>query len=253
MSRTDPRDQFGATAQSYLNSPSHSDAEELAHCVELTRPQGGPILDVGTGAGHLAYAFSPRCSRVVALDVTPEMLEIVESEAAKRGLSNIESCLAPAEALPFPVETFEGVATRTAAHHFDDREAFLDEAFRVTKPGGWLLVVDTTGIEEPLADEGLDRFERERDPSHRRNWPPSIWIQAIGAAGYRIEHTEVVSRRHDFERWLDRMRVEEPIRSRLHDVLVHSEGELRDYLSPEIRDERLTFTLRQITVSATKP
>lgn len=253
MSRTDPRAQFGATAQSYLDSPSHGDATELAHCVDLVRPRGGAMLDIGTGAGHLTYAFAPHCSRVVALDVTPEMLAIVEREAIRRGLTNVTTCLAPAESLPFPAESFEGVATRTAAHHFDDRQAFLEEAFRVTEPGGWLLVVDTTGIEEPLADEALDRFERERDPSHRRNWPPSRWVDAIEAVGYRIAHTEVVSRYHDFERWLDRMRVEEPTRSRLHDVLVHSDGELREYLRPQVDAERLTFALRQISVLATRP
>ncbi|MFX6728776.1 class I SAM-dependent methyltransferase, partial [Acinetobacter baumannii] len=55
-----------------------------------------------------------------ALDPTPEMLAIVEREATRRGLSNIEPVLGTAEDLPFASGSLDGVACRTAAHHFLD-------------------------------------------------------------------------------------------------------------------------------------
>lgn len=249
---SDPRAQFGPKAEAYFKSASHANVAELSSLVRLARPAGGRILDVGTGAGHTAYAFALGSSEVVATDITPEMLAIVDREAAVRGL-NIRTQLCPAEDLPFPDRSFEGVTSRTAAHHFRDVRAFLAEAFRVLQPKGWLLVADTVGIEDdPLADEELDRIEVARDPSHVRNYTPSRWRAMIEEAGFVVEHQEVVARTHPVDEWLDRMEVQEPTRSKVRQAIEHSEDGLRAYLRPRHEPE-LVFDLWQTFVLARKP
>lgn len=247
---TDAREQFGREAIKYLHSASHSNEAALARCLECASPKGGPILDVATGAGHVAYTFAPHADSVVALDITQEMLDIVDRVAAERGLSNIKTCLAPAEELPFAAESFEGVTCRVAPHHFHDVRAFLSESHRVIRPGGWLLVVDTVGIEDPQANQELQDIETWRDPSHIRDYTSAEWKEMVESAGFTIRHDEESSYPHNAFDWLRRMSVEEPTFSRVVNAIVYSDGWLRDYFRPTGEGETLTFRLHQILLVA---
>lgn len=252
MRQKDVKEQFGREAEKYLTSPSHSNEAELARCVEWASPRGGAVLDVATGAGHTAYAFAPYCSRVIALDVTPEMLSIVQRESQRRGLTNIETSLASAEDLPFPNESFEGVTCRVAPHHFHDVRAFLQESFRVLQDDGWLLVVDTIGIDDPKADEALDRIEFQRDPSHVRNYTAARWLEMVAESGFTVHRHETYSRPHNVFDWMDRMSVTEPARTRIYDSIMQSSDWLRDYLRPHGDGESATFHLHQLMLLASK-
>ena len=96
------QEQFGKTAASYLTSTPHALGKSLERLVALTSPQKNwNALDVATGGGHVAYAFAPHVRRTWATDITQEMLELVKAEAQKRGLTNIRTAYAKAEALPF--------------------------------------------------------------------------------------------------------------------------------------------------------
>src|SRR5579862_1877237 len=120
---SDPKDtvrqQYGAHAEAYVTSPVHAQGASLARLVELTEP--GPewvVLDVSTGGGHTALAFASHVRRVIASDLTPEMLAAAERFARERGATNIEYQVADAEDLPFEAAAFDLVTNRIALHHF---------------------------------------------------------------------------------------------------------------------------------------
>lgn len=248
----DSQSQFGPVAEAYLKSSSHSNEAALQACLELVHPQGGPVLDVATGAGHTAYTFAPHAEFVVASDITPEMLAVVDRVSVERSIDNIRTELFSAEDIPYPAESFEGVTCRVAAHHFHDPRLFVQEAFRVIQPRGWLLLVDTVGIDDAVADEQLQRLEAARDPSHVRNYTSSWWQSTLAEAGFTVASTEVTSYPHNAYDWMDRMRVEEPTRSKVLHQIIYSEGWLRDYLRPVGEGESLTFRLHQITLLGRK-
>ena len=50
----------------------------------------------------------------------------------------------------------------------------------------------------------MDDFERLRDPSHNCAFRESEWVAMLEAAGFRVEHTEQVVKRHDFLTWAER-------------------------------------------------
>ena len=83
------------------------------------------VLDVATGAGHTALAFAPLVARVVASDITGEMLAEAAKLAGARGLANVETAHAEAGNLPFPDASFDLVTCRLAAHHFPAPAAFV--------------------------------------------------------------------------------------------------------------------------------
>ncbi len=252
MSGTDARSQFGPVAGRYLTSKAHDQPDEIALVLDRLDPHGGTVVDVGTGAGHLAYALAPRVDHVVAVDITPEMLEVVRTQAEKRGLA-ISTRLAPAEDMGFADGSVDGVATRLAAHHFRDVLAFVADAARSLAPGGWLLVIDTTSPEDDDVAQSVDAFERLRDPSHVWNLKPSEWEALARAHDLTPDWIQTRRKPIDFVDWVERMRVAEHDVDALRAMLDESEGGARDYFEPRVEDGRLWFDLHEVAFEARKP
>jgi hypothetical protein len=77
---------------------------------------------------------------VVALDPSPRRADLARDNARRLGLTNVEVVCAPAEELPFPDGSFDGVVSATAIEQCGDPLAALGEAFRVLRPGGHFAV-----------------------------------------------------------------------------------------------------------------
>ena len=74
-----PVAQFTPPAQ-IPDSPSHQKAREAL-------PEGGSVLDIGSGGGRASMALVPPAAHVVAVDNRQEMLDVVAAEATRRGAS----------------------------------------------------------------------------------------------------------------------------------------------------------------------
>jgi ubiquinone/menaquinone biosynthesis C-methylase UbiE len=198
--------QFEPQAEVYLTSAVHAAGPDLEHAARLFENRPATCaLDVGCGAGHLAFVMASRVRRVVASDPSAAMLEVVAAAARARAL-RIETTLAPAHALPFDADSFDLVATRYSAHHWLDVPASLVEMHRVMRPGGTLLVIDLLGEDQPLVDTHLQAMELLRDPSHVRNRGTVEWRALIGNSGFQIEAEARFRMRLDFDSWVHRMR-----------------------------------------------
>ena len=126
------------------------------------------VLDVAAGTGHLSRAIAPAVRRVVALDLTPEMLAQGQREAAQQGLTNVTFERGEAENLPYAAAAFDLVVTRFSLHHFDDPRGPIREMVRVCRPGGKVAVIDLLSPDQPEVATRYNYLERLRDPSHMR-------------------------------------------------------------------------------------
>lgn len=250
---TDSRKQFGKAAEAYLTSQAHAKPDELADWIASHRLAGAKVADIGTGAGHVAYALAPSCGEVVAVDITPEMLAIVERESAKRGLSNISTMLAAAEELPFEDGSLDGIACRTAAHHFEDVEAFVRSAARCLKPGGWLWIEDTSSPEDDAVANELDQIERLRDPSHVWNYSLSAWRAMCQANNLSMGEPLQDCKPIDLEQWMERMQVGLPDREKLRVMIQKGSAGITALLSPRKDTDGVAwFDLPYISFVATR-
>jgi ubiquinone/menaquinone biosynthesis C-methylase UbiE len=241
MSKTLVQEQFGKTAASYLTSAPHRLGKSLERLVELTAPQKSwRVLDIATGGGHVAYTFAPHVERVWATDITQEMLDLVKGEAKKRGLANLRTTYAKAEALPFEDTSFDLVTSRIAPHHFDSIPDFLGEVHRVLKPGGLAAIVDNVVPAGSVGDY-VNAFERFRDPSHLRSWTIEEWRAALKKVGFAISHDEHMYKQMEFKSWAARH--DANMQAFLRSMLSLASPEVKAELDPKGADADVTFRL----------
>jgi SAM-dependent methyltransferase len=158
-------DRFARTAQR-VAAQQDARAARLAQQVrDFLQPHGHErALDVGTGAGALAFALAPLVREVVGLDPVPELLEL----ARQRKQPNTEFVEGDGAALPFPDASFDLAGTHRTLHHVAQPDRVVAELARVTRPGGNVLVVDQLAPDDPDAAGALHEFETVRDSSHTR-------------------------------------------------------------------------------------
>jgi ubiquinone/menaquinone biosynthesis C-methylase UbiE len=104
---------------------------------------GQRVLDVAAGCGNVSIAAAERGARVVASDLTPELLEVGRERAAARGLE-LDWVEADAEALPFGDEEFDVVVSCIGVMFAPDHRRAAAELVRVCRPGGTIGLISWT-------------------------------------------------------------------------------------------------------------
>ncbi|MDB4015673.1 bifunctional demethylmenaquinone methyltransferase/2-methoxy-6-polyprenyl-1,4-benzoquinol methylase UbiE [Flavobacteriaceae bacterium] len=103
------------------------------------------ILDIATGTGDLALALTAtKASRIVGLDISAGMLSVGKDKVKMENLENtIEMVIGDSEALTYDDNSFDAVTVAFGVRNFENLELGLSELFRVLKPGGTLVVLET--------------------------------------------------------------------------------------------------------------
>ena len=104
------------------------------------------ILDAATGTGALAIDLARHSSgRIIGVDISGEMLSIGKEKIKHLELYHkITLELDDAEALSFDSDTFDAISIGFGVRNFDNLNKGLSEIFRVLKPGGQLVILETS-------------------------------------------------------------------------------------------------------------
>jgi len=133
---------------------------------------GPRILDVGAGTGLEFECFSPT-SEVTAVDLSEPMLRRAQTRVRDRRLAAIRGIMVmDATRLAFPDGTFDAVLLPYVLTTVPDPDATLDEAMRVLRPGGEIVLVNHIGAESgPMAAIEGWLARRTRDIGWRPEFP----------------------------------------------------------------------------------
>lgn len=138
--------------------------EALVHRVAETAVIGPAdrVVDVGFGFAdqdmYWMEVFRP--AQIVGLNITPSQTVLARRRVAERGMADrIELLEASATAMPLADGSFDAVLGVECAFHFETREKFFAEAFRVLRPGGRLVLADV--IRMPPAPDAVSRLSQD--------------------------------------------------------------------------------------------
>jgi ubiquinone/menaquinone biosynthesis C-methylase UbiE len=212
------------------------------------------VLDVAAGTGHLSRAIAPYVRRVVALDLTPEMLVHARREAEDAGLTNIVFERGFAESLPYPDESFDLVVSRLSIHHFEDPHIQIGEMARVCRPGGKVAVSDLVSPDDTGLAATHNRLERVRDPSHTRALSAGELTMVARNAGLEILRTVSREVEVSVDRWLELTGVANDGRRRIiAEFTQELNGLSMTGMRPFIRDNELMLVQTWVIAVGVKP
>lgn len=102
---------------------------------------GQRVLDVAAGSGALSIPAARLGAEVVAIDISPAMVERLAARVGEEGLADVEARVMDGHALDFEDDTFDVSGSQFGVMLFPDLPRALGEMARVTKPGGRVLLV----------------------------------------------------------------------------------------------------------------
>lgn len=104
------------------------------------------ILDIATGTGDLAILLAKiNAERVVGLDISDGMLEVAKKKIEQLQLNDkVEMVLGDSEELPFENASFDAITVGFGVRNFESLEKGLLEIYRVLKPNGTFVVLETS-------------------------------------------------------------------------------------------------------------
>jgi ArsR family transcriptional regulator len=144
------------------------------------------VADLGAGEGTLAQLLAQRARKVIAVDHSPKMVEFGTRLAKDHGLPNLEYRLGDIEEIPIEDRAVDLVIFSQALHHATHPPKALEEARRIVKPGGTLVILD-------LLQHSFDKA-RELYADVWLGFPEAELADMMAAAGFSHIETAIVDR-----------------------------------------------------------
>jgi ubiquinone/menaquinone biosynthesis C-methylase UbiE/DNA-binding transcriptional ArsR family regulator len=150
------------------------EAVEAAIRTALAGTAPRSLLDLGTGTGRILELFGPQIERGLGLDLSLDMLSLARARLDRAGLRHCSVRQGDIYDLALPKDSFDVVVIHQVLHFLDDGARAIQEAARVLRPAGRLLVVD-------FAPHDLE-FLRDEHAHRRLGFAPEIVTQWMKAA-----------------------------------------------------------------------
>lgn len=148
---------------------------------DLHIPRGARVLEVGAGTGTSFPAY-PRHCEVTGIDLAPDMLAQAAEKIKENGWSHLKVMKMDALNLDFPDDSFDYVMAFHVVTVVPDPVRMVEEAKRVCRPGGRIVIVNHFTSDFPL----LGSLTETLDPVTRRlGWRTNLRLRPF------IESTEL--------------------------------------------------------------
>ena len=236
--------------------------------------EGQTVLDVAGGAGEPSLKIAERVGSkgsVTCTDAVAEMVAAAESEAQRRGLTNIAFRQCVADSLPFESNSFDAVVSRLGVMFFPDPLAALREMLRVAKPGASLALavwhkdelnpfthvvagVMSRYVQSPPTDADAPGAFRFAEPEKLASL-----LKSAGAldVGERVLHFQIEAPITQRDYWEMRSETSDTLRAKLAGLspeqVLRVTEEVREAVGEYFPNNQMSFPAQMIVVTGKKP
>lgn len=126
------------------------------------------VADVGAGSGYFVFRMQPLVpqGKVLAVDIQPEMLKIIEERKKKENVRNVETVLGAEQAPNLPANSVDVVLMVDAYHEFAYPREMMEAVEQALRPGGRLVLVEYKAEDpnvkiRPLHKMTLEQVKKE--------------------------------------------------------------------------------------------
>jgi demethylmenaquinone methyltransferase/2-methoxy-6-polyprenyl-1,4-benzoquinol methylase len=119
--------------------------KKVIELVKAKNPENA--LDIATGTGDLAImmAESTAAKQIIGLDLSVGMLEVGKKKILDKNLADkIEMVVGDSENIPYPDNHFDAITVSFGIRNFETLEKGLAEIYRVLKPNGIFVILETS-------------------------------------------------------------------------------------------------------------
>jgi len=118
------------------------------------------VTDIGAGTGYFSFRIAPRVpkGKVLAVDVQPEMIEILTTLKAKNHLSNVEPILSSTMDVNLPAESVDVALMVDAYHEFEYPQEVMTSIVKALKPKGRAVLVEYRAENPLILIKGLHKM-----------------------------------------------------------------------------------------------
>jgi phosphoethanolamine N-methyltransferase len=142
--------------------------QAVTEIIAPARPAAARVLDIGCGAGGAAMVIAGLgAAHVTGVDPVHDLVELARAESQGSGHDVAFLTIEPEAPLPFADASFDIVFSKDSWLHVIDKQALLDEVWRVLRPGGRVAAGDWMKGPLPYSNDMLRFIELEGIPYHQ--------------------------------------------------------------------------------------
>ena len=177
---------MGHRAADWLNRPSRIE-EEMPDAVvdNMNLAADDVVADIGAGSGYFSFRIARKVpnGKVLAVDIQPEMLALIENTKASEGVDNIEGILGQIDDPNLPPDSIDAAIMVDAYHEFSHPFEMINGIYNALRPGGRIFLLEYRGEDASVPIR----------PLHKMTQAQVIKEMSI----FGLEHTETL----DFLPW----------------------------------------------------
>lgn len=158
---------------------------------------GATVLEVGAGTGNFLSLFAGIASRLIAIDVTEQMLR-----TAGERFPSIERVVGDGAKLPLSSRSVDLVSCAQMLHHVHEPLSVLKEMRRVATDEGAVLVIDQVAPESYEQTAFMNQLEAIRDPSHAASRSASALRVLLQSAGLEVVEEKRTTETQTMSGWM---------------------------------------------------
>lgn len=175
---------MGHQGASWLERPERVDEERPDLLVEmLGLKKGDAVADIGAGTGYFSWRMASQVGsegRVYAVDIQPEMLELLQKRMRERGVSNVTPVRGTITDPKLPADAVDLVLMVDVYHEFSHPYEMLEGITRALKPGGRVVFVEYR-LEDPAVP--IKRLHKMSEAQVKKEAAvlPLEWVETLDA------------------------------------------------------------------------